>query len=251
MGFFKNFKSTAGIYKFTMGTDSYIGSTKDIYNRCFIKHKNDAFTKTKRHKLFYDSVVKNGWSKFTFNLSPYGACVIPNHVDVFAEKFKNHILTDNDLVLLKDLTSYELTVAEQLCLDFYEPSLNGSFLANWSTYNVGSTGYVRSKKMNSNLSLSFLNRTFSESTRELHKKNNLGKKLSEATKLKMSKSSGGVGVTLISFINESECIKKEFKTKSILAKELNISLRTVNRWIEDGKIHSTKSSKYPKVKLII
>jgi hypothetical protein len=52
---------------------------------------------------------------------------------------------------------------EQLYLDYLKPKLNGSLLANWSTYNKGSTGYVRTNKMND--LLSFLNRTFSHKTK--------------------------------------------------------------------------------------
>jgi len=44
---------------------------------------------------------------------------------------------------------------------------------------------------------------------------------------------------------------KLFKNKSLVAKELNISLRTVGRWLGDNKIHCTHSIKYPKIKLLI
>jgi len=70
----------------------------------------------------------------------------------------------------QDLISYELTIAEQLQLDFYKPTLNVNTLANWSSYNTGSTGYIRTDDLNDVLSLSFLNRSFSEYIRDLHKK---------------------------------------------------------------------------------
>ena len=58
----KEFKKVPGIYQFVLGFDSYIGSsaTKDIYNRCFIQHKNIAFTAQNKHKKFYSLVVNNG-----------------------------------------------------------------------------------------------------------------------------------------------------------------------------------------------
>ena len=56
----RNFKKVPGIYQFTLASDSYIGSTKDIYNRCFIQHKNRAFTSQNKHKKFYTLVEKNG-----------------------------------------------------------------------------------------------------------------------------------------------------------------------------------------------
>lgn len=243
-GFLRDFKSKAGIYQFVLGSDSYIGSTKDLYNRCFLQHKNQAFTKTNKHRLFYNAVIENGWGKWTLNI----ICIIPNHTVVFAEKNPDIILTGKDLSILQDLTTYELTLAEQLNLDYYKPTFNGSLLANWSTYNVGSSGYIRKAESNTNLSLSFLNRKFTEDTKELHKKNNIGKTLSDLTKIKMSKSHGGVTVNLLD-VNTNEIIV--FKNKSLVAKELNISLRTVSRWINDGNTHTTLSLKYPKVKLMI
>lgn len=78
--------------------------------------------------------------------------------------------------------------------------------------------------MKNKASLSYLNRNYSEITKLLHQKNNLGTKLSETTKLKMSKSSGGVTIKLTDVSSNDSII---FKNKSSLAKELNISLRTV------------------------
>lgn len=147
---------------------------------------------------------------------------------------------------MQNLTSYELTIAEQLNIDYYNPTLNLSLLANWSSYNKGSSGYIRKTESNEKLSLSYLNRKYTESTIELHSENNTGKKLSETTRILMSKSSGGVIVKLVD-VNSNKTI--EFKNKSLVAKELQISLRTVTRWIVDGKIHKTHSLKYPKVKL--
>lgn len=138
---------------------------------------------------------------------------------------------------------------EQLYLDCLKPELNGSLLANWSTYNKGPTGFVRTKKMNDRLSLSFLNRTFNQNTKELQRIRKTGKLLSKNIKLKISKGSGGIPVKLVDINNNSQVI--EYKNNSLLAQELNISLRTVNRWIEDGEFHFTKSNKYPKVKLIL
>ena len=194
--------------------------------------------------MFYNKVVKFGWDKFIFNI----ICIIINHVNNFSEKYPHYILTDIDKLILEDLTNYELTVAEQINLDYYKPTLNSSLLANWSSYNLGSTGYTRSKELNENSSLSLLNRQFTIKTKELHKKNNTGKKLSVLTRLKMSKSHGGVIVKLLDVQTKDIIV---FKNKSLIAKELNISLRTVSRWIDDGKIHRTHSLKYPKVKLFI
>ena len=63
----------------------------------------------------------------------------------------------------------------------------------------------------------------------------------------MSQSSGAVPVKLNDVISNNLIIFLENKLS--LAKELNISLRTLNRWLDDGKVHLTKVLKYPKVKI--
>ena len=42
-----------------------------------------------------------------------------------------------------------------------------------------------------------------------------------------------------------------FDTVASLRRELGISDRTINRWALDGKIHHTKSLKYPLIKIKI
>jgi len=242
--FLKEFKLVPGIYQFIRDSDSYIGSTKDLYRRCFIQHKNQVFINTNKHKLFYNMVVRHGWDSFKLNI----LFLVPNHVKLFSESNPNYIITEEELLVLMDLISYELTIAEQLQLDFYKPNLNGSSLANWSSYNTGSTGYIRSDELNDELSLSFLNRNFSDYTKELHRKNRTGKVLDEHTKSKISKGHGGLVVYLVDINSNSKII--EFKTKTLLSKELKISMRTINRWLDDNKIHSTHSLLYPKVKIM-
>ena len=81
--------------------------------------------------------------------------------------------------------------------------------------------------MNDKTSLQLLNRNYSEYTNELHKKNQTGKILDQITRSKMLKSQGGVAVKLLDGkTNEELAI---FNTKSALAKELSISIRTVSR----------------------
>lgn len=243
--FLRDYKSVPGIYLFENSIDSYLGSTINLHRRCFIEHKNHFLTKTKKHIKFYNKVLELGWDKFSLAILQ----LVPNHVILFAEENVDYTLKDGDIKILHYLTSYELTVLEQIYLDLYKPNLNSSLLANWSTYNKGSTGHIKSREFKDRLSLSFLNRKFSEDTVELHRKNNLGKIVKPSAREKMSKSWGGVSVKLIDInFNNSIVI---YPNKSLVAKELKISLRTVSRWIEDGKIHSTKSNKYPKVKLFL
>jgi hypothetical protein len=89
-------------------------------------------------------------------------------------------------------------------MDLIQPTLNNNLFANWSTYNKGATGYIRSEIANSKLSLSFLNRSFNKSTLELHKQNRTGKKLSDITKKKISANCTGKPVILLDLIFNKE-----------------------------------------------
>ena len=51
---------------------------------------------------------------------------------------------------------------------------------------MGSKGYIRNAESNIELSLSFLNRSYNQSTIDLHIKNQTGVKLSKVTREKMS-----------------------------------------------------------------
>ncbi len=53
---------------------------------------------------------------------------------------------------------------EQVYMEALLPSLNGSYYAKWSTYNTGAKGYTREEDSNIKLSLSFLNRSYSQAT---------------------------------------------------------------------------------------
>jgi len=44
------YKFIAGIYLFVNGKNSYLGSSKNLFNRCFVEHKNKAFTNTSKQK---------------------------------------------------------------------------------------------------------------------------------------------------------------------------------------------------------
>ena len=75
------------------------------------------------------------------------------------------------------------------------------------------------------------------------------KKIDVLTKSKCLSHLGGVPIKIFDVNNKNVII---FNNKSLVVKELNISLRkTVGRWIVDGLIHHTLSSKYPKVRLSI
>lgn len=229
--------------------ESYLGSTKDLYIRCFKQHKNNAFTKTSKHKKFYNYVVKNTWSAFTLNILD----LTPNHIELFSKMNPNYILTMKEYNILLDLTLYELTIAEQVYMDIIQPSLNGSVYAYWSSYNSGSKGFVRSEESKIDLSLSLINRSYNQSTIELHRNNRTGIKVSTDTKKKMSLSRQSILKNNRSVILFDVNSKKEiiFDSVASLRREIGISDRTINRWALDGKEHHTKSLKYPLIKIKI
>lgn len=238
----RKYKLIAGIYLFVNDINSYLGSSKNLFNRCFVEHKNKAFTNTSKHKKFYNNVVKNTWNDFTL----YILELIPNHIELFINLNPYYVLNFNEYKLLSLLNLYEITIAEQIYMDLIQPTLNNNLFANWSTYNKGAKGYIRSEMANNKLSLSFLNRSFNKSTLELHKLNRTGKKLSNITKKKISANCTGKSVILLDLILNKEIL---FDSVTSLAKELLISPRTINRWILDNKVHNTKSLKYPLIKI--
>lgn len=108
----EKYKNIPGIYKFTAlflndSTDTYIGSTKNIYQRCYIQHKNHAFVNTKKHYLFYNKVVQNGWESFQLSI----LTIIPDYCIEFAKIYPEYIISKKDILILSDLVSLELTIA--------------------------------------------------------------------------------------------------------------------------------------------
>ena len=90
--FLNKFKT--GVYKFYICLDSYIGSTNNLYQRCFNQHKNYTHKKTSKHKLFYSKVIKHGWEKFYLNI----LYTNPNHLYNFIHP--NFKLAEEDKLIL-------------------------------------------------------------------------------------------------------------------------------------------------------
>ena len=105
----RKYKLIAGIYLFINGIDSYLGSSQNLFNslrgRCFIEHKNKAFTNTSKHKKFYSNVVKNSWNAFTL----YILDSIPNHIEIFVKLNPYYVLNFNEYKLLSLLNLHEIT----------------------------------------------------------------------------------------------------------------------------------------------
>ena len=60
------YKNIPGVYQFSIGNESYIGSTTNLFIRCITQHKNNALTNTPKHNKFYSKVLKNSWNAFKY-----------------------------------------------------------------------------------------------------------------------------------------------------------------------------------------
>ena len=112
------YKNIPGIYKFTAlplygGEDTYLGSTKNIYQRCYVQHKNQAFNNTNKHLLFYNKVIQNSWESFELSI----LAIIPDYCKEFIKLYPEFDLSKNDIIILSDLITLELTIAEQIYLN--------------------------------------------------------------------------------------------------------------------------------------
>jgi len=152
--------------------------------------------------------------------------ILPNHIINFNIEHKEVILTPFDLKLLKLLNLYHLTLVEQFFMDQLPNDLNISEFANAAINNTGSTGIIRSEDFKNNLSLSFLGRKYNNATRELHSNFKKNMVVSEATRLNMSNSSGGI---ICYVLNLSVPQIEVFPNISMATNALGISLRTFKR----------------------
>jgi hypothetical protein len=87
------------------GINSYLGSSQNLFNRCFVDHKNKAFTNTSKHTRFYNNVVKYTWNAFTL----YILELIPNHIELFVKLNPYYVLNFNEYKLLSLLNLYKIT----------------------------------------------------------------------------------------------------------------------------------------------
>ena len=53
----RNYNDIPGIYQFCNKNGSYVGSSKNLFTRCFKDHRLRALSKTSRHNKFYREVV--------------------------------------------------------------------------------------------------------------------------------------------------------------------------------------------------
>jgi hypothetical protein len=69
--------------------------------------QNHAFVNTKKHHLFYNKVVQNGWESFQLSI----LTIIPDYCIEFAKIYPEYIISKKDILILSDLVSLELTIA--------------------------------------------------------------------------------------------------------------------------------------------
>ena len=234
-----NFNNQPGIYFFYSKNrkSSYIGSTVNLYERCraHFSHSKNAIT---RHPKFYSFINLYGWESMEIII----LTIVKDHEKEFKLKYPNFHLTEQNSALLFLLTKYELLITEQFCIDNLQPTLNINLLVNWGGQpNKGSTGYQVPEDEKLERSLNLRGREFSSFTKELHRKNMTGSTLSDETRTKMSQSRGGVKL-LVTQVDSGEQIK--FSTKSAAATFFQISVRTITRKCEDGKLFVFNNKSY-------
>jgi hypothetical protein len=66
-----------------------------------------ALVNTKKHLLFYNKVVQNGWESFQLSI----LTIIPDYCIEFAKIYPEYIISKKDIFILSDLVSLELTIA--------------------------------------------------------------------------------------------------------------------------------------------
>jgi hypothetical protein len=173
--------------------------------------------------------------------------VFNNHSFTFQLSNPGIELNKSENKILYTLNLYHVCILEQFYLDYLNPALNSAKLSNVAPTNIGSLGKAKSDYFKNNLSLEFIGRVYTQATKELHKTNNLGRKPSESTRIKLSASSGGVKAYVLDCKSN---LTKEYSNKTLAAKALGISLRTFSRWVEDpSREHQVISNKFTKVKV--
>jgi group I intron endonuclease len=236
-------KEVPGIYFFIDKEDKgYVGSSRDLFKR-LNRHRLNALSKPNLHTLFYSAITEKSWSDFRLEIYSF----VNNHLKEILNLEPNYSLTSIDIDLLNKLTAYELTILEQAYMQLLDTSYNIQIYSNWGGgKNKGASGSVRSDIFKNNLSETFIGRNYENHTISLHRKNMLGKKFSEDIRLKMSESHGGVVIHYYSNTNQKF---GTFSNKSLAAKNLGISIRTVTRWAESRTPKFTKIAEYGKITL--
>lgn len=146
------------------------------------------------------------------------------------------------------IDQYLLTLAEQTFMDTIHPSLNVAPYAIASSSNLGATGMIRDDLFKEAVSMSHQGRTFHDSTNQKHRDNNTGKKLSLETRSKMSLNNAEVRVEVE---DSSNNLIVSFNTKSKACFELNISMRTLTRWLEQpNKLRRLKDGRKVYTRLV-
>lgn len=216
------------LYSILPDNSSYIGHTTNLYQR-LINHKNYVSKESKRHPKLYNYINKYGWEVMEIRV----ITLLSNSELLFRNLYPNYNLTNDQIKVLNQLTKYELLITEQYCIDTLKPNLNLDLIVNvGGLTNKGASGYIVPENELFKRSQNLMGRTFSEETIKLIRNKMTGRTLSQETKDKMSLSNGGVKVYLYTFDYKS---KKEYNSKSELASDLNISIRTLSRRLVDGK----------------
>lgn len=233
------FNDQPGIYLFKSKNNlySYIGSTVNLYERCK-NHHNNSINNKKKHPKLYNYVGKYNWNSMEVQVLALNI----NHEKQFMLKFPSFEFNREDTDLLFLLSKYELLLTEQYFIDHLKPKLNVDLIVNWGGQpNKGSTGYTFSEEERELRSIKLRGREFSEFTKDLHKTNMTGTKLSKIIRMKMQDSYGGVTILSTQIDNGDQIT---YSTKSAAALALGCSIRTITRRCEDGQSYNFKDKLY-------
>jgi group I intron endonuclease len=233
------FNDQPGVYLFKSKNNlcSYIGSTMNLYIRCK-NHYNNSINNKKKHPKLYNYVGKYNWDSMEIQVLALNI----NHEKQFMLNFPSFEFNREDIDLLFLLSKYELLLTEQYFIDHLNPNLNVDFIVNWGGQpNKGSTGYTFSEEERELRSIKLRGREYSEFTKDLHKTNMTGTKLSKDTRKKMQDSYGGVAILSTQMDNGNQIT---YSTKSAAALALKCSIRTVYRRCEDNAVYRFKGNSY-------
>lgn len=233
------FNGQPGIYLFKSKDNlySYIGSTVNLYIRCK-NHFNNSINNKRKHPKLYNNIGKYNWESMEVQVLALNI----NHEKQFMLNFPSFEFNHEDTDLLFLLSKYELLLTEQYFIDHLKPNLNVDLIVNWGGQpNKGSTGYTLSEEERELRSIKLRGREFSEFTKDLHKTNMTGTKLSDTTRMKMQDSYGGVAILSTQIDNGDQIT---YSTKSAAALALGCSIRTITRRCENGQSYYFKGKLY-------
>ena len=183
----------------------YVGSTAQLVSR-INRHRSCVNNKRIESPIFYNSVIKYGWTNFKFGVLEY-----INLSNIISSKEKK------DIILQK----------EQYYLDNIKPSLNVGNKAE------SALGVIRNTNFGLNLSKSRRGKTYKPNIKNPSiKVNNKPKFITDETRLRKSLRSSGISVEVL---DKGDNLVYTFPTIKSAAKYLGVTSTTISNIYKTGK----------------